>query len=195
MKLATTAFQDFSGVEVPIMLPKISATLSVINFGNNFKNWIFFSNFRQNRHLRFLILVGKGVCPVRNICMVRSPLIWSKAPWQTKKSDGTSPRSYKYLFIPQHGFLMKIDDKSMNYAIFGLTLEICNSTNILWNVMKPRLRTFWGREVPIMLPKISATTSNRNFGNTFKNKNFSNRKNQLFSIFEPSILRVLGVSF
>ena len=43
-----------------------------------------------------------------------------------------------------------------------------------------------------MLPKISATTSVINFGNTFKNKNFSNRKNQLFSIFEHSILRVLG---
>ena len=45
MKLPTTAFQDLSGVEIPIMLPKISATLSVINFGNNFKNWIFFLEF------------------------------------------------------------------------------------------------------------------------------------------------------
>ena len=45
MKLAEIASPDNSGVEVSIMLPEISATLSVRNFGNNFKNWIFFLEF------------------------------------------------------------------------------------------------------------------------------------------------------
>ena len=45
MKFAEIASPDNSGVEVPTMLPKISATLSVRNFGNNFKNLIFFLEF------------------------------------------------------------------------------------------------------------------------------------------------------
>ena len=129
---------------------QIPATLSKIKF--------FFKIFSQNRHFRFLSLARKGVRLVRNFFLTWSPSIRSKTPWQTKKSNETSPRSYKYFFIPQHRFWMKFHDKSMKKANFDQTLEICNFANNPWNFLKPRLRTFWGREVPIVLPKISATT-------------------------------------
>ena len=131
-------------------LAQISATLSKIR--------VFPSKKGQNRHFRFVILARKGVRLVKKFFLVWCALIRSKTPWQTKKSNETSPWSYKYFFIPQHGFWMKFYDKSMKNADFDQTLEICNFANNPWNFLKPRLRTFWGRGVPIVLPEISATT-------------------------------------
>ena len=37
MEFPKAASPDISGVRVPTMLPKISATLCITNFGNNFK--------------------------------------------------------------------------------------------------------------------------------------------------------------
>ena len=150
------------------MLPKISATLCGTNSGNTFKNYFFSKIFSQNRHFWFLILARKGVRLVRNFFLTWSLSIRSKTPWQTKKSNETSPRSYKYFFIPQHRFWMKFHDKSMKNADFDQSLEICNFANNPWNFLKPRLWIFWGRRVPIVLPKISASTYIRNYGNTFK---------------------------
>ena len=87
-----------------------------------------------------------------------------------QKVDRDLPAELQVHLSPQHGFWMKFHDKSMKNAIFDPNLRCCISTNILWNFMKPRLRAFWGQRVPIMLPEISATSSDRNFSNTFKNK-------------------------
>ena len=103
-------------------LAQISATLSKIKF--------FFSIFAQNWHFRFLILSGMGVRLVKNIFLVWCTLIRSKTPWQTKKSNETSPRSYKFIFVPQYGFWMKFHHKTWK-PIFDWTLRFCISANIL----------------------------------------------------------------
>ena len=104
-------------------LSQIPATLSKIRF--------FSRIFHQNWHFRFLSLARIEVRLVRNFFLTWSLLIRSKTPWQTKKSNETSPWSYKYFFILHHGFWMKFYDKSVKKSIFDQTLEIHNSANIL----------------------------------------------------------------
>ena len=159
MEFPETASPDISGVEGPHHVAKNFGNTLWYKFRQHFQKLFFFSKiFSQNRHFRFLSLARKGVRLVRNFFLTWSLSIRSKTPWQTKKSNETSPRSYKYFFIPQHRFWMKFHDKSMKNADFDQVLEICNFANNPWNFLKPRLWIFWGRRVPIVLPKISATT-------------------------------------
>ena len=131
-RIAQNCVSGYFGVRVsPLCCQKlrqqlkfeIPATLSKIRF--------FSRIFHQNWHFRFLSLTRMGVRLVRNFFLTWSLLIRSKTPWQTKKSNETSPWSYKYFFIPHHGFWMKFYDKSVKKSIFDQTLEIRNFANII----------------------------------------------------------------
>ena len=80
---------------------EISATSGSQKFLNlqiffKFVFWkVDFSRFRRS------IFWGKEVRPDRNFFLRWQTSIRSKTPWQTKKSNETSPRSYKFIFIPQ----------------------------------------------------------------------------------------------
>ena len=77
-----------------------------------------------------------------------------------QKVERDLPAELQIFFIPQHRFWMKFHGKSMKKADFDQALELCNFANNPWNFLKPRFWIFWGRRVPIVLPKISATTMN-----------------------------------
>ena len=89
--------------------------------------------FGQNRHFQFLSLARKGVRLVRNLLLTWSPSIRSKTPWQTKKSNGTSPRSCKYFYTSQDVdiSILPVPEKHAIQEIYRVSS--LNKFIILWN--------------------------------------------------------------
>ena len=132
----------------------------------------------------------EGGAPGQNFFLTWSALIRRKTPWQTKKSNGTSPRSYKFFFIPQHEFWMKFYYEIMKYVIFWPNFEMLYLPEYFIKFHETASPDMSGMEGPHHV--------SRNFGNNFYPKfqqqlqiwKFFFQKNQIFFIFEPSLLKV-----
>ncbi len=151
------------------MLPKISATLCITNSGKNFKNYILFSVFFAEICIFDFSAWQGRECACSEIFFLRDPHWVGVKPNNRPKCRMSPSRAVKNLF----SFL--IMDFGWNFirkhekSIFDVTLRLWISTNTLQNFVKPRLRTFWGKRVPIMLPKMSETLSIRYIGNNGNN--------------------------
>ena len=77
------------------MLPEISTEISDINFGNNFKIQICFSENRQNWQFREVDFARKGVRPVKNFFLIEFGLICRKKFFTSTNMCGASPALYK----------------------------------------------------------------------------------------------------
>ena len=96
--LKTWKFLTLGGATLSTEISATSGSQKFLNLQNFFKIFFWkvdFSRFRRS------IFSTKGVRGVRNFFLTWSLSTRTKTPWQTKKSNETSPRRYKCIFIPQ----------------------------------------------------------------------------------------------